>query len=402
MIRAIPTEPSRRPVPELACLGGATSSRDRAESCLTKEGNGQYVQLNAKAGKAMKKRIISVLAVAGTVLTTAGLPAQQPGERRVLDAASRALAVESVASVVEQNYPWPDTARMIAAHVREQHISDAYDAFSTLAELANALTRDLRAINGDVHLGVRDGPPGGPGMMTPGSAGPRTGVERVERLDGNVGYLKLNMFIGGDAAFDAVAQALDSLDGTDAMVLDLRAVPGGNAEMANFIVSHFLPPDVLSLYAVSQATGDTTSHVTLSEVPGPRLLDVPLYVLVNGGSASAAEHVPFVLQNFERATIVGERTPGAGRNNVWFPAELGLSVSLSTTRVHDPLSGRGWERTGVLPDIVTTSEEALTTALTHARETIGRPPVPITVSPATRSQSRGFRGVVIPSEARNL
>jgi retinol-binding protein 3 len=319
----------------------------------------------------MKKSIISVLSVAGLVLTTAGLSAQQQNrESTALDAASRALAVESVASVVERNYPWPDTAQMIAAHVRGRYASNAYDTFSTLAELANALTRDLRAINGDVHLGVRDGPPGGPGMMAPGSAGPRTGIERAERLDGNVGYLKLNMFIAGDAAFDAVAEALDSLVGTDAMVLDLRAVPGGNAQMANFIVSHFLPPDVLSLYAVSQATGDTTSYVTLSEVPGPRRLDVPLYVLVNGGSASAAEHVPFVLQNFERATIVGERTPGAGRNNVWFPAELGLRVSLSTTRVYDPLRGGGWERTGVVPDIVTASDEALSTALEHARETI--------------------------------
>jgi len=302
------------------------------------------------------------------VLTAVGLSAQQqPAESPVLDAASRALAVESVASVVEENYPWPDTARMIAAHVREQHASNAYDTFSTLAELAYALTRDLRAINGDVHLGVFGGPPGGPGMMASGSAVPRTGIERVERLDGNVGYLKLNL-LAGESAFDAVAQALDSLDGTDAMILDLRAVPGGTVQMANFIVSHFMPPNVLSLYAVSQVTGDTTSHVTLSEVPGPRRQDVPLYVLVNGGSASAAEHVPFVLQNFERAVIVGERTPGAGRNNVFFPAELGLRVSLSTTRVYDPLSGGGWERTGVVPDIVTTSEEALSAALAHARE----------------------------------
>jgi retinol-binding protein 3 len=323
----------------------------------------------------MKRSILSALAVAGLVLTTAGLSAQQqPVGSTVLDAGSRALAVESVASVVEANYPWPDTARMIAAHVRGRHASGAYDTFSTLRDLANALSRDLRAINGDVHLGVAGGPPAGPGMMAPGSAGPRTGVERVERLDGNVGYLKLNMFVAGDAAFDAVARALDSLDGTDAMVLDLRAVPGGNTQMANFIVSHFLPPDVLSLYAVSQATGDTTSHVTLSEVPGPRRLDVPLYVLVNGGSASAAEHVPFVLQNFERATIVGERTPGAGRNNVWFPAELGLRVSLSTTRVFDPVSGGGWERTGVVPDIVTPSDEALAAALEHARETIRATP----------------------------
>jgi retinol-binding protein 3 len=311
-----------------------------------------------------------VPAVAGIILLAAGLPAQQhPGGSPGIDAASRALAVESVASAVEANYPWPDTAQMIAAHVRGRSAAGAYDTFSTLRDLANALSRDLRAINGDVHLGVVGGPSGGaPAPMALVSPEDRpTGVERVERLEGNVGYLKLNQLIAGDRSFDAVAQALASLDGTDAMVLDLRAIPGGNTQMANFLVSHFMPPEVLSLNAVSQATGETTSHRTLGEVPGPRRLDVPLYVLVDGGSASAAEAVPFVLQNFGRATIVGERTAGAGRNNVWYPAELGLRVSLSTTRVYDPSSGRGWERLGVQPDIVTTSEGALAAALDHAR-----------------------------------
>jgi retinol-binding protein 3 len=323
----------------------------------------------------MRKSIISVLAVAalaaaGMILTAAGLAAQQQsGGSPVLDAASRALAVESVASVVEVNYPWPDTARMIAEHVRGRHASSAYDTISSVSDLSMALTRDLRAINGDVHLGVFGGSPGGPGMMASGSGGPRTGIDRVERLDGNVGYLKLNL-LAGVSAFDAVAQALDSLDGTDAMILDLRAVPGGTVQMGQFIMSHFMPPEVHYLTALSMATGEATHQSTLSEVPGPRRLDVPLYVLVDRGSASAAEAPAFVLQNFGRAVIVGERTAGAGRNNVFLPAELGLRVSLSTTRVYEPSSGREWERIGVLPDIVTTSEEALTAALEHAREAI--------------------------------
>jgi hypothetical protein len=320
--------------------------------------------------KAMKKTIVSTLAVAGMVLTTAGLSAQQqPAESTALDTASRALAVESVASIVEVNYPWPDTARMIAAHVRGRHASSAYDTISTLADLARALTGDLRAINGDLHLGVHGGSSGVPGLMALSPADRPTGIDRVERLDGNVGYLKLNL-VAGDWAFDAVAQALRSLDGTDAMVLDLRAVPGGNAAMVDFIVSHFMPPEVRTISAFSPASGQTSHRHTLSEVSGPRRLDVPLYVLVDRRSASAAEAIPFVLHNFGRATVVGERTAGAGRTATFFPAELGLVVSLSTTHIFEESSGRHFERTGVLPDIVTTSEEALTTALEHAREII--------------------------------
>jgi retinol-binding protein 3 len=320
----------------------------------------------------MKGSLISVLAVAGMVLTTAGLSAQQQnGERTVLDAASRALAVESVASIVERNYPWPDTARMIAAHVRGRYASSAYDTIPTLADLARALTRDLRAINGDLHLSVSGGSPmGSPGPSAGSPADRPTGIDRVERLDGNVGYLKLVNLFTGDWAFDAVARALDSLDGTDAMILDLRAVPGGFSQMSQLLMSHFMPPEVHYLTVLSLATGEATHRHTLDEVPGPRRLDVPLYVLVDRRSASAAEEAPFVLQHFRRATIVGERTMGAGRNVVHFPAELGLRVSLSTTRVYEPSSGREWERTGVLPDILTTSEEALPAALEHAHEAI--------------------------------
>jgi hypothetical protein len=334
----------------------------------------QHVQLNA-GRKAMKKSITSVLAVAGMVLATAGLSAQPPaGGSTVLDAASRALAVESVATVVEKNYPWRDDARKIAAHVRGRHASNAYDTVSTLADLAKALTGDLRAINGDLHLAVMTGSSSVPGMMALSPEDRPTGVERFERLDGNVGYLKLN-FIAGNWAFDAVAQALRALDGTDAMILDLRAVPGGNAQMTDFLLSHFMPPEVRLVSASSPATGETTHRHTLSEVPGPRRLDVPLYVLVDRQSASAAELIPFVLQNLGRATIVGERTAGAGRSASFFPAELGLSVSLSTTRIFEESTGREWQGTGVLPDVVvTTSEEALTAALTHAHETIRATP----------------------------
>jgi retinol-binding protein 3 len=320
----------------------------------------------------MKQTIVSTLAVAGMVLTTAGLSAQQQrAESPVLDAESRALAVESVASIVEVNYPWPDTARMIAEHVRGRHASSAYDTISTLRDFAMALTRDLRAINGDLHLGVFGGSPmASPGPSVGSPADRPTGIDRFERLDGNVGYLKLVNLFNWNSAFDAVTQALDSLAGTDAMILDLRAVRGGFSQMSQFLMSHFMPPEVHYLTVLSVATGQATHRHTLDDVPGPRRLDVPLYVLVDRGSASAAEEAPFVLQQFGRATIVGERTAGAGRNVVHFPAELGLGVSLSTTRVYEPSSGREWERTGVLPDIVTTSEEALMAALAHARDTI--------------------------------
>ncbi len=295
-----------------------------------------------------------------------------------LDARTRAEAVESVARVIEQNYLSPDTAQVIATHLRRQQRAGAYDQLATLVDLAPALTRDIQAIHADRHLNVRfgagSGPGGGPRLVRPGEDGgpPNQGIDRVERLEGNVGYLKLNIVPGESEAFDAVAEALRSLDGTDAMILDLRGVPGGSAQMANFLISHFTPPNVHSLSVYTPASNDTTHRYTLAEVPGPRRTQVPLYVLVDGGSASAAEDIPFVLQNLGRAKIVGERTVGAGRNNQLIPAGNGLVVSVSVTRVYDPRTGREWERVGIQPDLAAPSAQALTAAHADALNTILR------------------------------
>jgi C-terminal processing protease CtpA/Prc len=287
--------------------------------------------------------------------------AWSPQDSQAQDDTWRAQAVESVAGILEDRYPWPDTAQMISAHLRARHGSGAYASLATLPELAQALTFDIRSVHPDLHLGVRHGP------MRPPSGASGDAIERVERLDGDIGYLKLGMISGSEHAFASVADALKTLDGTAAMILDMRGMPGGSAAMANFLISHFTPPGVLSLAVQNRATGQTNHRYTLDEVPGPRRTEVPLYVLVDGRSASAAEDIPFVLQNLGRATIVGERTVGAGRNVQGVPGALGLTVLVSTTRVFDPATGREWERVGVGPDITTTSEDALAAALEHGR-----------------------------------
>jgi C-terminal processing protease CtpA/Prc len=228
--------------------------------------------------------------LAGAVLLSAC--ALSPRGSQGSDDAWRAEAVESVAAIMEERYPWPDTAQMISAHLRARH---------------------------------------------------------------------------GSGAYASVGDALRTLDGTAAMILDMRGMPGGSAAMANLLISHFTPPGVLSVGVENPATGETTHTYTLDEVPGPRRTEVPLHVLVDGRSASAAEAIPFVLQNLGRATIVGERTIGAGRNVQGVQGALGLTVWVSTTRVFDPATGREWERVGVEPDIATAPEDALAAALEHAR-----------------------------------
>jgi hypothetical protein len=102
----------------------------------------------------------------------------------------------------------------------------------------------------------------------------------------------------------------------------------------------------------------------MASVPGPRRPDVPLYVLTSQGTASAAEEFTFVLKNQKRATIVGDRTAGAGHMVNGFPLGYGYTARISITRVTDARSGLEWEGAGVQPDVRSAPEHAL--ALAHA------------------------------------
>ena len=297
-----------------------------------------------------------------------------------LDAAVKRAVVDSVAVLLERLYPSADTGRLIGRRLRDREAAGAYAALATPAAFATAVSEDMRAINGDRHLGMRvaTGNRAVRPMALDEEAERRNnyGIAEARVLDGNVGYLKLSGLSGSPNAPARLGQALREMGSIRAMVIDLRGTPGGSGEMANAVISHFTAPDLPSLRVENRSEGTDEVRRTLAEVAGPRRIEVPLYVLVDHRSASAAEDVPFVLQNLGRATIVGERTAGAGRNNLFVPVGPGLIVSISFTRVSDPRTGREWEAVGVQPDIEAPSDQALDAALQAARE--GR-------RPATRS-----------------
>jgi hypothetical protein len=287
----------------------------------------------------------------------------------------RTRVVEELAILLEQLYAIPSTGSEIASHIRREAERGAFESETQPHEFAVALTRAMRAINGDLHLAVIPPAAGSSGMQAGGADAQRQAnyaLPRVEVLEGNIGYVRVSGFSPAPAATERLGQALTFLQDTDAVIIDLRGVRGGAEAMSNAIISHFTPPDVPTLRVWSRLTGQTTVTSTLPVVPGPRRTDVPLYILVDGDSGSAAEHVPFVLQNLGRATIVGGRTAGAGRNNVMRSLPFGFVASISHSRVQEYGSDREWEGVGVQPDLPTDPDRALDAAVEHAREQLGR------------------------------
>jgi peptidase S41-like protein len=333
-----------------------------------------------------------VAAVAATMVAATTTPAQTSPTARppvVLDAATKRDVVDTMAAQLRRHYVDADTGRMIADYVLGRVAAGAYDSVTTPQRFTEVLTNDLHAVNGDRHLyvvyspdgasGFRPGPEGIRMFAPPPGGAPRPGpspaaieqarrahwtLGRVDILPGNVGYMDLRGFPGVNPDVEnAIVSALRYLDGTDAIIFDLRRNGGGSPASVNLIISHFTTADTVASLTVRNRSGNETfTRYTLATVPGPRRPKLPLYVLTSGQTASAGEDFSFVLKNLGRAKLVGGRTAGAGHNNTTIDVGHGFGTSISFTRVMDPRSGKEWERVGVEPDIEVDQARALDVA----------------------------------------
>ena len=313
------------------------------------------------------------------LLAGAGAPMAAQTPPAPLDAAARRAVIDTIAVQVERTYVDADTGRLIAARLRDRLRAGVYDTIPDGTRLARLLTADLRAVNGDLHMSVTYAPGSSVGPFGAAVANAERlrhfALGRLDVLPGNVGYMEVTGFSSDDRAKDAIVGALRYLETTDAMIIDVRRNNGGSPALVNFLLSHFTGPDTLPAI-VSRVRGlqpgsiRSSTQYTLAAVPGPRRPDVPLFVLTSRGSLSAAEGFAFVAQNLKRATIVGDRTGGAGHNVTFMASGHGFQTTISFSRVSDPRTGREWERVGVQPDVQADAATALDAAHGRALEAI--------------------------------
>jgi hypothetical protein len=286
----------------------------------------------------------------------------------LVDADTREVVGE-MAALIENNYFDADKARDIARELRTAERAGLLAKHSDPRDLAVALTARLKSF--DRHFNVvwvpapRSQPTSGADEVS--GAGPfigrTSGIRTVTMLPGSVGYIDMRSlpYISfrqpNDPARLAADSALQLVSGASAVILDLRYAIGGYPEMAGYIVSAFTAPDA-DIYNVFHGRGSRESERPKQPYPSPRL-DVPLYVLVSGITASAAESTAYTLQAAKRAIIVGERTSGAANPGGMLPVGGGFNVFVSNSTPINPVTGTNWEGKGVQPDITIRVEEAL-------------------------------------------
>lgn len=190
-----------------------------------------------------------------------------------------------------------------------------------------------------------------------------------------VGYIELTVF--AQETRDEMRTAIRDLReaGMEALVLDLRNNPGGYLNAAIGVTSEFVESGVVT-YREDRAGVRNEERV----VPGGTAYDVPLVVLVNGGSASASEIVAGAIRDHDRGVLVGEQTFGKGSvQNVHHLSDGSeLRVTVEIWRTPD---GSLIHRRGIAPMIVVTPPPEPTPLPTPT----GATPVPSATPPPTPS-----------------
>lgn len=164
-----------------------------------------------------------------------------------------------------------------------------------------------------------------------------------EMINGNVGYIKISNFESG-AAENAIA-AIEKLlqGGAQYFVFDVRTNPGGLLDELTELLDYLLPGG--DIFVSVDKSGEETV-VTSNNV----CLDMEMCVLVNADSYSAAEFFAAALQEYNWATIVGERTTGKGRSQQTFELSDGSAAYLHRQVPHAQPGGP-LPAGGVTPDM---------------------------------------------------
>ena len=171
-----------------------------------------------------------------------------------------------------------------------------------------------------------------------------TPVVTGELLDGSIGYVKIDNFDERSAA-ETIAFVKDLIgQGAEALLFDVRFNPGGYADELVKVLDYLLPEGDL-FRSVDYAGCEEVDTSDASCV------ELPMAVLVNEDSYSAAEFFAAALQEYEWATIVGSQTYGKGNFQTAFYLSDGSMVNLSIGKYYTP-GGKSLSETGVTPDVV--------------------------------------------------
>src|SRR5262245_32948582 len=244
-----------------------------------------------------------------------------------LNSQMRQAIIDEISKDLNANYIFLETAQKMEQQIRSQLKNGAYDQLTDPEQFANAVDKDLRDVSKDkhlhfhydselakgiVHLKSQDKAEAAKAKELEIEEARRNnfGFQKVELLDGNIGYLKFNYFADAGEGGETASAALNFLSNCDALIVDLRENGGGDPSQIQLMTSYFFDTSTHLNDIYSRRDNSTENFWTLPYVPGHRMPSADIYVLTSNYTFSGAEEFTYNLKNLKRATIIGETTGG--------------------------------------------------------------------------------------------
>lgn len=171
-----------------------------------------------------------------------------------------------------------------------------------------------------------------------------TPTVEYKMLEGNIGYISISEFDAVTVDQFAEALAVVKGNGMEGLILDLRGNPGGSLS-AVVEIARMLLPKGLIVY-----TEDKYGERNEYTCDGQKCLDVPMVVLVNGGSASASEILAGAIKDYGTGTLLGTTTYGKGIVQRLIALDDGSAIKLTVSHYYTPL-GNDIHKVGIVPDV---------------------------------------------------
>jgi len=177
-----------------------------------------------------------------------------------------------------------------------------------------------------------------------------------EMIDENIGYIGITMF--SETTADDFKNKLEELQGEGAkgLILDLRGNPGGLVSACTAVAENFIPKGDIIVYTVDKhgKRQDYKSHGGIAQ-------DIPMVVLIDKGSASASEILSGALRDYERATLIGEKSFGKGIVQRILMGTFdgfgdGTALKLTVSKYYTP-KDENIHKKGIMPDVEVVLDE---------------------------------------------
>jgi len=293
----------------------------------------------------------------------------------------KTVIIEKTISLINKNYIYPDRAKLIDQYIHESLSKGGYDTLNKTVAFFESFESDIQQQGKDQHFSIGFDPDRVKQIIAD-SINEISGKDQIfteewlqrmqfenfrlrklERLEGNIGYFYFLNFPQLSPAKLSIVGSMNFLRYSSALIIDLRDNGGGYGETMNFMLSYFLKDSVQLVENRYRKDNKIIKSFTIKDNLINKIPDnVPLFILVSNKTSSAAEGFAYILQQYKRATIVGEQTKGEGNPGELFIINNDLYIMIPTIEGINPVSKKSIDGIGITPDIQISSSKALSRA----------------------------------------